>query len=441
MYEIVANGRNSIDVDKFDYLVRDAVNLGIKATYDFTRLMNFSRVIRDESGHMEICYHAKEVYDIYELFRTRYTLFRQVYSHKAAKAVEYMIRDVLIEADRAWNGRLSRAIEDPAEYMKLTDCVLKEIEFSTDPELARARELIKDIRCRRLYRFVDEYTIPKELEPFVPSPKPEDISTRNKEPVELRPEDIIVQDFKLNFANKDKDPADVVHFFSHFTDTESHAIGSKSKVSYLLPQHFQERIIRVFCVSRDQEKLKAAAIAFRAFLRDHRSSSGVAAKVPEVSPNPAAGSKAVLPSQGSPAPVWASPDKRSRDPLRYGYPDYSDSDSTPMNFAGIASRGATGGAGGPGNRDSPAMNGGSILPPSPASASSDGAGTSGAGAGAGGNGGEDGDRDDGKSARQTLRWGNEVIAPEPKAKDSSAGSRKKKAGNGSDKGAKRARKA
>lgn len=37
MYEIVANERNSIDVDKFDYIVRDTANLGLKSTFDFSR--------------------------------------------------------------------------------------------------------------------------------------------------------------------------------------------------------------------------------------------------------------------------------------------------------------------------------------------------------------------------------------------------------------------
>jgi HD superfamily phosphohydrolase len=125
MYEIVANWRNGIDVDKFDYMPRDALNSGVKTTFDFSRLMKFSRVIDNQ-----ICYHAKEVFNIYELFHTRYVLFKMVYTHRAAKATEYMIRDALIEADIAWGRRLSNAIENPAEYMKLTDCILKDIENS-----------------------------------------------------------------------------------------------------------------------------------------------------------------------------------------------------------------------------------------------------------------------------------------------------------------------
>ena len=49
--EIVANGRNGIDVDKFDYLARDAHYCGMKMSVDFARIMQFSRVIGDEIVH------------------------------------------------------------------------------------------------------------------------------------------------------------------------------------------------------------------------------------------------------------------------------------------------------------------------------------------------------------------------------------------------------
>ena len=35
--------------------------------------MNFSRVIGDE-----ICYHSKEVYNLYQMYHTRYSLFKTV---------------------------------------------------------------------------------------------------------------------------------------------------------------------------------------------------------------------------------------------------------------------------------------------------------------------------------------------------------------------------
>jgi HD superfamily phosphohydrolase len=73
LYDVVSNSRNSVDVDKFDYLARDCHNLGIKGHYDHRRLLHNCRVIDDE-----ICYSSKQVYDVYELFHTRYSLFKQV---------------------------------------------------------------------------------------------------------------------------------------------------------------------------------------------------------------------------------------------------------------------------------------------------------------------------------------------------------------------------
>lgn len=46
MFDIVANKRNSLDVDKFDYLVRDANNMAFKcSSFDSKRIIKNSRVI------------------------------------------------------------------------------------------------------------------------------------------------------------------------------------------------------------------------------------------------------------------------------------------------------------------------------------------------------------------------------------------------------------
>lgn len=65
--EVVANGHNSIDVDKFDYLARDALYCGVNLSVNFSRLMQFSKVIDDE-----ICYKYTEYSNIYELLHARY---------------------------------------------------------------------------------------------------------------------------------------------------------------------------------------------------------------------------------------------------------------------------------------------------------------------------------------------------------------------------------
>lgn len=155
LFDIVANMRNSVDVDKFDYLARDCLNLGIKSSYDYSRLLKFARVIDNE-----ICFHSKEVYNVYEMFHTRYSMHKQVYTHRVGKAIEYMISDAMALADPFMN--ISNAINDPEEYTLLTDSILHSIESSKQQELAPARAIIKNIRQRKLYKFADEVLVPPE---------------------------------------------------------------------------------------------------------------------------------------------------------------------------------------------------------------------------------------------------------------------------------------
>lgn len=95
LFDIVANKKNSVDVDKFDYIERDAYNLGLRSSYDAKRLLVYSRVVNNE-----ICYHQKEVYNIYEMFHTRYSLFKQIYTHRVGKAIELMIVDAFLAASK-----------------------------------------------------------------------------------------------------------------------------------------------------------------------------------------------------------------------------------------------------------------------------------------------------------------------------------------------------
>jgi HD superfamily phosphohydrolase len=48
LFDIVSNKRNSIDVDKFDYITRDKYMLGLKqGTFDYKLLLKSAKVIDD----------------------------------------------------------------------------------------------------------------------------------------------------------------------------------------------------------------------------------------------------------------------------------------------------------------------------------------------------------------------------------------------------------
>uniref|UniRef100_K1QKC3 SAM domain and HD domain-containing protein 1 n=1 Tax=Magallana gigas TaxID=29159 RepID=K1QKC3_MAGGI len=58
---IVANKRNGIDVDKWDYFARDCHMLGIKNSFDHIRCMKFARVVK-VNGEEQICFRDKVIF-------------------------------------------------------------------------------------------------------------------------------------------------------------------------------------------------------------------------------------------------------------------------------------------------------------------------------------------------------------------------------------------
>ncbi|KAJ2958880.1 hypothetical protein NQZ79_g5581 [Umbelopsis isabellina] len=240
LFDIVANKRNSLDVDKFDYIERDCYNMGTKSSYDAKRLIWFSRVIDNQ-----ICYHEKEVYNLYEIFHTRYSLFKQMYTHRKEPVL-----------------KISEKVDDEYEYLKLTDDILKTIQFSECDELKKAREIIKRLRTRKLYRFVDEFLIPAGMEQCLTEEKitSQELVSYQSDNANLTEEDVIIEWLVINYAMKDRNPMDSVRFFSKRLQDQGSFTIPKQQVSSLVPSQFQEINIRVF--ARNPEKSKDIRKAF-----------------------------------------------------------------------------------------------------------------------------------------------------------------------------------
>jgi HD superfamily phosphohydrolase len=76
----VANKRNGIDVDKFDYLIRDSRSTNVGVPLDFDRLMLFSRL---SPGLDEVVFKQTEYSNLaVGLFQTRAEMHRRVYTHQ-----------------------------------------------------------------------------------------------------------------------------------------------------------------------------------------------------------------------------------------------------------------------------------------------------------------------------------------------------------------------
>ena len=257
LYDIVSNQRNSIDVDKFDYLARDGHNLGMKLSYDSSRLMAHSRIIDNQ-----ICFHSKEVFNVYEMFHARYSMFKQVYAHRVTKAIEYMIADAFSAANPAF--RITYALDDVSRYARLTDSLLTQIEFSSltdDPGVARAQAIIRSIRRRRLYKFACESMIPHaRWVHFADRVRAADIVCCGSSNYgELREDDIIVQNLRMNYAMGDRNPVDRVQFYNSSDFGSSFSIPPQ-EVSELIPKVYMEKYVRVYV--RNPDHAAAAQAAF-----------------------------------------------------------------------------------------------------------------------------------------------------------------------------------
>ncbi|KAJ2156836.1 hypothetical protein GGF46_004917 [Coemansia sp. RSA 552] len=240
LFDIVANNRNGVDVDKFDYIQRDCYNVGVKSSYDFSRLMLNSHVIDDE-----LCYNNKEAFNLAEMFHTRYSLHKRVYSHRTSKAIEYMVVDAMLIADPVMD--LSGSITDPRRFQLLTDDILRDIERSTEPELEGARDLLRRIHKRDLYKHVDDFILPPDLASVVDRTaiNPAEIVGCRAANDDFEERDVLVDFGRIHFGMGTKNPVDCVQFYSKFKPTEKFAIPS-GHISLCVPEKFEERIVCIF---------------------------------------------------------------------------------------------------------------------------------------------------------------------------------------------------
>ncbi|XP_069184321.1 deoxynucleoside triphosphate triphosphohydrolase SAMHD1 [Procambarus clarkii] len=170
-YEIVSNKRTEVDVDKWDYYLRDSHSLGLKVTFEYERLLDSCRameVTRDEKT-IEICYRDKDADTLYEMFHTRALLHKKAYQHHTVKVIEQMLIDAFMKADgilstyQDKNGtavKLSEIHNNRELFIHLTDDLFNEILRSKNPELEDSRRILGRIQTRKLYKVVANKLLP-----------------------------------------------------------------------------------------------------------------------------------------------------------------------------------------------------------------------------------------------------------------------------------------
>ena len=133
----------SLDLDKIEYLTRDARMCGVPyGTVDVDRLVQSLTLITLDTGQRTIGVHEKGVSALESLLFARYQMYRNVYWHHAVRCATAMFKRLVREV-------LARGELDPEWIAGSTDEALMEtLESMPNANLARR------LRKRRLYKRV-----------------------------------------------------------------------------------------------------------------------------------------------------------------------------------------------------------------------------------------------------------------------------------------------
>ena len=140
VFQIIANKKNELDLDKIDYLMRDGYYLDKKATFDYKYLFNNTKIINGE-----IAYDVKTSFTILSLFNMRYELHKKFYNHKTVILYEVMVKDAIMAVFDRFD--FEEIFSTDKWLYQLTDNFLfKLLEY---PE---SKDIIEKIFTRKLYK-------------------------------------------------------------------------------------------------------------------------------------------------------------------------------------------------------------------------------------------------------------------------------------------------
>ena len=149
----------SIDLDKVDYLSRDARMCGVPyGTVDVDRLLSSLTLVEVGSGRYEVGVQEKGISALESLLFAKYQMYRNVYWHHAVRSATCMFK-------RAVRGAVRRGVVTPEGIAEATDDGLMELLIARDNN-----QLATAIRARHLHKRALDLPasdVPADLQPWV----------------------------------------------------------------------------------------------------------------------------------------------------------------------------------------------------------------------------------------------------------------------------------
>ncbi len=144
-YQVISN-KNGIDVDRFDYLMRDIHMTGLNYGIEFQRIMNYSKIIDGQ-----IQYSDKVKTNIEDFFHIRFIMYREVYNHRKVRSLEHMMKEYLRMVEDKINIKGIVESDDIDKFIELDDSIIN-LKGVSD----QASQLVLRMKTRRIYKIVAE---------------------------------------------------------------------------------------------------------------------------------------------------------------------------------------------------------------------------------------------------------------------------------------------
>tara|TARA_Y100001970_G_scaffold249796_1_gene320775 strand:+ start:4084 stop:5253 length:1170 start_codon:yes stop_codon:yes gene_type:complete len=155
-YQIISNP-NGIDVDRFDYLMRDIHMTGLNYGIEYKRIMNYSRIMNGQ-----IMYSDKVRVNIEDFFRIRYIMYREVYNHRKVRCLEYMMKDYINRIADELNLREIIKEDNIESFIGINDSIIHMNCGDTE-----AKKLCEMIKVRNTYKTIGELELNEEDEKLI----------------------------------------------------------------------------------------------------------------------------------------------------------------------------------------------------------------------------------------------------------------------------------
>jgi len=164
LYQIVSNN-NGIDVDRFDYIMRDIKMIGLNYGIEYERIMNKSKIIDSE-----IHYSEKIKTHIEDFFRIRFIMYKEVYNHHAVRSIEFMMKDFITKIEPIFGIKEIVLTDHWGKFIELTDSITDLINFLPQNQIILDLiEIMYRIKTRNIYKSIGQIITENYYTIHVPS--------------------------------------------------------------------------------------------------------------------------------------------------------------------------------------------------------------------------------------------------------------------------------